>query len=245
MVDPLPGMTRDAADRAAARGWLPLSAWAGQDLADPHAQPRRTPTTVAVHLVPDDDDEPLSEPSSHEIPFIDKVVTSTVRANVERIRDTDTNRGRRPMTYLAPLGRLTRLEMYAVVDLADRLGVADSGIAQMLGYPCRTAADIESGMRSVQRFMGTVKKCRDWFAAASPEAGPPGWYTSGQRRAEDLIPPMLALQGDPHGPGWTLGQLARISGLTDDELAAFLPCAIQYANRLWQPPTCQDRKAAA
>lgn len=256
MASPLPGMSREAAEFARKRNWVPLAAWRRQDLADPAAQPYPQRPRVVQDAASADLLCPCRTGTSRhcrcrrrrrhtpDLPFVDTVLKSLVRRNIQKINESATGNCHRPSdVYIEPLGRITRLELLAVVDYADAQGVTDAGIAIILGYPCRTEKEVETGQRTVQRYVSIVKNIRQWIAA-EPTGEPPAWFTSGRSSYDDLIPPLIALQSDPFGPGWDVAELAGRCGLEQEQLWPFLLRAIEYGNRLWQPQSRHTTTAA-
>lgn len=228
----LPGMSKKCATLARRRGWLPLNAWAGRDIADPAARPR------SLQLVPsaDEGDALPALP-----PFVDPVLATFVRLTAERLADTTRDLNRRADGYIKPTGRITRLEMHAVVSLGLRSGMTQSQVAALIGYPSSTPEEIERAQRSVGRFKRDITAAEKWIQE-HPVGWLPSWFTFTHTAGVDdfgaQLPALLALQPAPFGPGWDLTELAERCGVSPDEMQRFIDRAAGAADKIWQPRRC-------
>jgi hypothetical protein len=243
---PLPGMTERAAAYARSRSWVPLSAWAGQDLADPDATP-----FTGLHLVDDEEDDELGE--TDEFAGVDQVLAVVVRRLTEKLdKVSDRTHGRRMgrwrSGYIEALTELNRLEVHAVAMYASTLGMSEAEIAVMIGYGYGTDREIEAGQRQVCRILGSARRANAWIQS-HPAGWVPWWFTfqpTGTKRELDrLLPPLLALQPAPFGPGWSVEQLAQRCGVTVQEMTDYLVRASETAGALWQRPIRRPAAARA
>jgi hypothetical protein len=257
---PLPGMDVRTANYAKRKGWVPLAAWYGQDMADPAAKPWRfkptgskmvAPVPLPAVVVDQDDDLPEVSPWS----YIDPILTLRVAEAAESVRRTNRDNGRRPDGYVPHLIHLTRIEAYAVVDAATKAGISATLIGVMLGYRIGTKSELSNAHRAVERMKATFKQARDVVSQlAAGDAIDPGWFVqkeagNGVNDFPRIATAVLAVQGAPFGPGWSPAELAARAGMDEDAIRAFLAYATRRADTPYvvkhitrsRPATCAEQ----
>lgn len=232
-VRKLPGMDVRAKNNATKRGWPPLWAWQGRDIADPDAEPR--PFT-GLHLV---EDQPDTDDAGADLePYVDPVLLSLVRRNAERLEPIRSNGGRPDdeitVGWVDPITVMTRLERYVVVAYGTDLGMSLAELAALLGYPRATKQETENGKRAVSRVRTATATARAWLDS-DPAGETPTWWQAATASADfDLrIPALLAVQPAPIGPGWDLAELAKRCGVAEDEMCQFVADATRRGDRPW------------
>lgn len=237
MDKPLPGMLTLTANMARGRGWVPLSAWAGRDIANPDAVPAGTIVPFA------DDDLPEVAPWS----FIDPILTLRVADAADTVRKTDRRAGRRAEGFITAISHLTRIEAHAVVEYATEAGLTTPHIAELLGYSIAEDQDRQNAMRAVERMKSTVRASRAILGSlAAGEKVDPGWCfrQSGSSGGNDFVPvaaALLAMQEAPFGPGWSPAELAERAAVGEGAMRAFLTYATSRGDRKWLP-VARDRR---
>jgi hypothetical protein len=239
MTDLLPGMDLTVADNAADRGFVPLAAWAGQDLADPDAVPGRRPPAPAG--IPADD---TGTPRGAELIIpVDEVKKARLRSVYEQILATDRNGTRRPDGYIRQLGDLTRLEQHVLTSYATHLGMSAAEVAEALGYPSATPKQVESGQRGICRILFDVRSAMN-LIKKHPAGRVPSWLLPTRDiQMSSYLPALLAMQQAPVGLGMTVEQLAAWCGATEDVMHQYLARAAPRVNATWKPQPHRRRQA--
>lgn len=236
MRQPLPGMSKISATRAARKGWPTLAAWAGKDLTDPEAQPRRPRALTAVR-----DIEPETVAVTTD-PFVDPVLLTLTTAAAQAVIAATADDTRWTDAHIDPIGGVTQLEMHVVVGAADRAGMTASQICALLGYP---ADQTDAGKRTVARALKSIRGAQQWIQE-HPEGTTPSWFTprppTGKPDLSSMLPALIAVQPAPIGPGWSLQDLAYRCGVDLEGMAAFLRRATNTGNSSWKR---RDPKQAA
>lgn len=234
--DLLPGMSLNTASNARRRGFVPLAAWAGQDLADPDAVPGRGTTRTGTTC--DDTTDPIVELydnpcGADRLSPVDSVKLARVRALREQLLATGGNRYR-PDAYIRPLGALTRLELHVIVAYATHLGMSAAEVAELIGYPANTDAQIENGQRKICLVLADVRSARERLDQHHPGQVAP-WIMSSGRAFRLHLSVLLAMQPAPVGRGMTCPQVAAFCGVSEDIMDQYLTRIAVAANRPWQP----------
>lgn len=229
---PLPGMRPQAATYAARRGWEPLIAWAGQDIADPHAVPYGDePDEVLPGLVAVDQGDDEAEET---YAYVDPILRSRVLITAEKVDETTRRHNQRAEAFIESLGSVTRLEAHAVAWMGANAGMNATQIAAMLGYSMRSEKEVDQGQRQVNRLRTANEQARAWIDSHQ-EGETPAWFTAprtaGRKNINTLLPALMALQPEPYGAGWSVAELAEQCGVTVEEMRAFLAYASTEGDR--------------
>lgn len=250
MDRPMPGMDIRVVRDALSKGWVRLSAWADVDIADPDAVPH---VVVADGSQINADEEPEPAPWS----YIDPILTLRVAEALDTVRKTDRQAGRRHDGFIAPVGSLTRIEAHAVVEHAFSLGLSTIDIARLLGYPMTTKQKEDNAQRSVERMKSAMRVARHTLGQLDVGAYvDPLWCLrlpngDGFHQFSSVATALLAVQGEPFGPGWSETELADRAGVGPAAMNAFLAYATRRGDAVWtahqesqQSPGAQHADAA-
>lgn len=248
---PVHGMDWRSANCAAKKGWPPLSRWLGLDLADPTTLEEQE-AAAGREPAPCDElpagPEPDAEPWADEFGWIDPVLRHRVAAAAELVASVSTASNETAAAWVDPIGPLTRLEMHAVWWHAETIGLNDTHIGRMLGYPMDTATDKDAGQRQANRLREKVEAARAWIDQ-HPRGWIPRWFTWGRAAGrDDFLGPLcalMALQPAPFGAGWTIVQLAEQCGLPEDEMRTFLSYAARLGDQPWKRQSRRQLQLAA
>lgn len=238
---PLPGMNRTTATRCRNLGWVPLAAWAGQDITDPAA----VPYGKRLRLVDPIEDDPAPAGDEELLPYIDPVLLPLVRQAAEKADAIgEVGTGKRAAAWTDPLGRVTVLERYAVTAYGTHLGMTAAEVGALLGYPVRTDQEHDAAERAVCRFREHLTAVRKWIDS-DPAGETPDWYRKAttSHAVDAYLPALLALLPEPVGPGWSVTEMAKRCGVPEDEMNALVRRAAVLGDRSWSPQVKQQQAA--
>lgn len=230
---PMPGMDIRVANSAKRKGWLPLAAWRGLDITDPTAVPWSTLPAAGVDV--DQDDEPDADTWS----YIDPILAHRVADALDTVRKTDREASRRHDGFIPSVGRLTRIEAHALVEYAVSLGLNTYDTARLLGYSMPTKQKEQNAQRSVERMKGAMRAARDLLRRLTAgEQVDPAWCLrlpngDGFHQFSAVAAALLAVQGEPFGPGWSTAELADRAGVGEEDMRKFLTYATRRGDVAW------------
>lgn len=232
---PMPGMNWRTANRAERSGWLRLAQWAGRDITDPDAVPASATLRYAPPEPDPVDDEP--HPDS-DLSFIDQGLAQRIALLAEKLREATEDAGRGSTGFVEPLGRLTRLEVYAAWRLASEADLNATQIGRLIGYTVSTEQGKEAAQQQVNRIRRDVVAALRWMET-HPRGWIPAWFAwrhpTGRVDFGSALPALLAIQPPPFGPGWSVERLAEHCGVDEQEMLTFLAHASRVADRMWAP----------